>query len=132
MEKPWKDNFIENWVSVANPLIGAANSLLSFVSGYNGHQSFLDNLTFKIAERTWPQNAWTLPNAKFWNTLPIVMTPQRNYTVSYKDMDHLFDDIQWPLGKTMYAQTRSLIEFKPPEVNISCVYGSGLKTAARF
>ncbi len=119
-------------MSIGTPLFGAASSVESFSSGYNLGEFLVPKFKLRTGLRTWLSTAWLLPNPKYWNSLPIILTPEKNFTAKWSDMDAFFDTIHWPFGKRMFHQVRHLLQYKPPAVNITCVYGINSKTPAQF
>ena len=73
-----------------------------------------------------------MPSDKFWDSNEVIISrPGRNYTVA--DYEQFFQDLNFTTGYEMRKNTQKLIyDLKPPEVELHCLYGVGLKTPESF
>lgn len=127
----WKDKFIDSFISINSPYIGSVKALKALTSGETeGHNIFISRLEMREASRTFPSSYLLLPRPSLWpqNHSVVVSTLTRNYTVH--DYKTLFDTIGcnncWERFQSFGAE---LGDLSAPNVEVHCVYSSGLPTA---
>jgi len=128
VHQSWKDTYIKSFVTLAAPWGGAVKSLKAFTSGDNLGVIVVPVLTIRKDERTFPSLAYLLPSDQFWNHSEVLMTNgQKNYTTA--NLDQLFDDIDYDVGKQMWLDTRNLTrDMIHPGVDVHCIHGGGIAT----
>uniref|UniRef100_A0A1I8IMT1 Lecithin-cholesterol acyltransferase-like 1 n=1 Tax=Macrostomum lignano TaxID=282301 RepID=A0A1I8IMT1_9PLAT len=130
----WKDKYVKDFVAAAGPFGGSASSVLASVSGYNLGLGFIRPLWFRDAQRSWPSTYYLYPSGLvFEESLAIVETKQRKYTLAEEDIRDLYQDIGYPHGYRHFKALGNLTDQTlPPGVRTHCVFGHGLKTAHQF
>ncbi|XP_071174623.1 lysosomal phospholipase A and acyltransferase-like isoform X1 [Mytilus edulis] len=130
-QKPqeWKDKFIGSFVTLSAPWGGSVKTIKMQASGDDMNIATVKALRARSVQRSMPSSAFLLPSDQFWNkTEVLIQTPTRNYTVN--DYKQFFTDINFPDGYFMRKDTENLIDpMKPPNVQVHCLYSSGLLTA---
>lgn len=107
-----------------------------FTSGYTLGipYLFVDPLDVRGQQRTTTSNAMLMPNPELWSPDEVlVKTSKRSYTVN--DYEDLFKDMGYPLGITLRKMVENLLNplsAHAPKVQLHCLYGTGVHTAASF
>ncbi|ELT91848.1 hypothetical protein CAPTEDRAFT_153574 [Capitella teleta] len=124
----WKDKYIRSFISVSAPWGGSVKPLRLMASGDNLGIFVVNPLTARAEQRSMPSTAWMLPHEGFWAKDEVmVYGPKGNYTV--KDYEQFFNDVDFPDGYKMWQDTsRYTSDFKPPGVEVHCLYGTGIDT----
>ncbi|WCJ35593.1 Phospholipase A2 group XV [Euphorbia peplus] len=125
----WRKKFIKHFVALSAPWGGAVEIMRTFASGNTLGVPLVDPLLVRGEQRSSESNLWLLPNPKIFGSKPLVITPRTNY--SAYDIPSFLADIGFPEGVYPYKlRTLPLIEeIIAPEVPITCIIGSEVKTA---
>ncbi|KAK3030248.1 hypothetical protein RJ639_038371 [Escallonia herrerae] len=125
----WRQKYIKHFVALSAPWGGTVQEMLTFASGYSVGVPLVDPLLVREEQRSSESNLWLMPSPKlFGRDKPLVVTP--NATYSAYDTAQFLDDIGFPQGVGPYkSRTLPLIEeLVVPEVPVTCIIGSGVKT----
>ena len=94
----------------------------------------MNPLKFRGEQRTYLSNAYLLPSRELWSADEVlVKTPERAYPVN--DYHDFFKEIGFPVGITLRKMVENLtypLTAHSPNVNVHCLYGTGVDTAAKF
>ncbi|KAH0988371.1 hypothetical protein GBA52_015548 [Prunus armeniaca] len=126
----WRRKFIKHFVSLSTPWGGTVDEMLTFASGNTLGVPLVDPLLVREEQRSSESNLWLMPNPKlFGRKTPLVITPNATYSAS--DIPQFLSDIGFEQGIHPF-KTRVLglmDQLVAPGVPITCVFGSGVKTA---
>ncbi|CAN6587235.1 unnamed protein product [Malus baccata var. baccata] len=126
----WRRKFIKHLVALCAPWGGTVDEMLTFASGNTLGVPLVDPLLVRGEQRSSESNLWLMPNPEiFGRKNLLVITPNATYSAS--DVPRFLDDIGFGEGVHPY-KTRVLglmEELVAPGVPITCVVGSGVKTA---
>ncbi|XP_065676253.1 lysosomal phospholipase A and acyltransferase-like [Hydra vulgaris] len=125
----WKDKFIMAWTTISGVFGGSVKAVLAYINGDGfGVPHILDNpTTFRAFQRTFPSLAYILPDSRFWHDQEaIVKTNNQSYSVN--DYDELFQDINFPLARTIKKLVPLAWSAEPPGVKMFCFYGNLVET----
>ncbi|KAK3007058.1 hypothetical protein RJ639_016622 [Escallonia herrerae] len=125
----WRQKYIKHFVALSAPWGGTVQEMLTFASGNSLGVPLVDPLLVREEQRSSESNLWLMPSPKlFGRDKPLVVTP--NATYSAYDTAQFLDDIGFPQGVGPYkSRTLPLIdELVVPEVPVTCIIGSGIKT----
>ena len=127
----WKAQYLRFWIPIAGPWAGSAQLLKSFASGGNEDIVFVDPLTVRPQQRSFPSTAWLVPTPSVWNKSPVIITPNRNFTVTeYHDF---FQAVGYPFGEVMVNMVSNITQSLPlPGVPVYCVHGYNVSTPSQF
>merc|ERR1711871_1806090 len=86
----WKAKYIERFVPISAPWVGAAKEARLFATGDNEGIPGVSANTIREEQRSYETNHWLFPAAgsKVWAGEVLVSTPTANYTAA--DSDGLF------------------------------------------
>lgn len=125
----WRQKFIKHFVALSAPWGGTVQEMLTFASGYTLGVPLVKRLLVREEQRSSESNLWLMPSpSAFGRSQPLVITPNGNY--SAYDVPNFLRDIGFTQGVCPY-ETRILPlleEVRAPQVPITCVIGSGVKT----
>ncbi|PIN11604.1 Lecithin:cholesterol acyltransferase (LCAT)/Acyl-ceramide synthase [Handroanthus impetiginosus] len=125
----WRRKYIKHFITLSAPWGGTVDEMLTFASGNTLGVPLVDPLMVREEQRSSASNLWLLPSPKVFNrTKPLVITPNRSYSSS--DIAKFLQDIGFPEGVHPYkTRVLPLVESLPaPQVPVTCVFGSGVKT----
>lgn len=125
----WRRQFIKHLVALSAPWGGTVQEMLTFASGYSLGVPLVEPLLVRDEQRSSESNLWLMPSPKlFGREKPLVITPNASY--SSHDIAQFLDDIGFSQGVRPYkTRILPLVErLNAPEVPITCVIGSGVKT----
>eukprot|EP00929_Paragymnodinium_shiwhaense_P119590 TRINITY_DN91494_c0_g1_i1.p1 TRINITY_DN91494_c0_g1~~TRINITY_DN91494_c0_g1_i1.p1 ORF type:complete len:433 (+),score=71.00 TRINITY_DN91494_c0_g1_i1:82-1299(+) len=129
-DQAWKDKHIEKWIPLGGPFGGSASEMRLHASG----DSFglpISPSYVREEQRSYETNFWLAPVPQWFEDRTLVISPTRNYTA--QDYDTFFDDIGYPLGKTLLKRVLPLTASVPaPGVDVVCMYSTGVKTSEMF
>lgn len=79
-----------------------------------------------------PSLAWLLPSPLFWKPDEVlVQTDKKNFTLT--NLQSFFQAVNFMDGWEMKKDTESYqLNFKPPGVEVHCLYGVNVPTVERF
>ena len=125
----WKDKYLNAFVPLSGIWKGAAKGVLAVTSG-NPDGIPIEPHNARYLERKFPANYFLMPvpDPKIWSsTDPMVVTPEKNYTVF--DYQALFNDMDYQMGYAQYQVLPTfLTELAPPNVTTYCYYGTQVHT----
>lgn len=135
VSQDWKNKYIDQFVSMAGPWLGASRVLRALVSGDTDGMFILSSgLRVRPDERSFPSDYWLLPlPSAVWNdSLALVTTPSKVFTAS--NITDLLDDLKIPHGNEIYTGVVKELShnLSAPNVSVVCLYGSGLPTEQSF
>lgn len=124
----WRRKFVKHFISLAAPWGGTVVEMSTFASGNTLGVPLVDPLVVRGEQRSSESNLWLLPNPKIFSHRKLVITPNSSY--SAHEIPQFLEDIGFPEGVKPYrSRILPLIEeLKAPEVPVTCVIGSGVKT----
>ncbi|GAB2222425.1 hypothetical protein Drorol1_Dr00013643 [Drosera rotundifolia] len=125
----WRQKYVKHFIALSAPWGGTVQEMATFASGYTLGVPLVNPLLVRQEQRSSESNLWLMPSPKvFRSSNPLVITPNATYTA--KDITKFLGDIGFSEGIHPY-KTRivPLTErFEAPNVPITCVIGSGVKT----
>lgn len=124
----WKDKYIARMITIAGAYGGSAKAVKVFAIGDDLGAWVLRPKIMRLAQMTFPSLSYLLPSPYFWKPDEVlVKTRSRNYT--YDQLEDFFKDIDFYTGWEMRKDAMPYIQnFKAPNVEIHCVYSTGLPT----
>jgi len=130
VSQEWKDKYLKAFVPLSGVWKGAVKTLTSVISGNPEGIPLVKSLTARYLQRTSPTNYFLMPvpDRNIWSsTVPVVVTPERNYTVF--DYQALFNDMKYPMGYSQFQVLPTfLTELAAPHVTTYCYYGTQVPT----
>ncbi|XP_072383690.1 lysosomal phospholipase A and acyltransferase-like isoform X1 [Diabrotica undecimpunctata] len=128
----WKDKYIRCLISLAAVWGGSVKAVKVFAIGDDLGSYALRESVMRQEQITSPSLAWLLPSKLFWKPDEVlVQTDKKNYTIN--DLEQFFQGINYPNGWEMRKDTEPYqVNFKPPGVEVYCLYGTGVKTVERL
>ncbi|VDK54464.1 unnamed protein product [Anisakis simplex] len=130
----WKDKFIHAHISLAGAWGGAMQIVRLFASGYNmGHYRLtLPPSKMRIMQRSFTSSAFLFPSYNVWNETEIIArTVSANYTTS--NIQQFFTDMNYTIGWTQYKNSARLLgQLEAPNIEMHCIYGTGVATPEKF
>jgi len=128
----WLDKYIQRFLPLGTPWLGAIIQLNTLISGYNLEIPLIDPLVIREEQRSYETASYLLPHPHTWpfRNQVFVRTPSRNYTVA--DFRELYMDMNYPEGWDMFQNVMGLTPLSHPRVATTCVYGVGVDTAERL
>lgn len=127
----WKAQYVRRHISLAGAWAGSIKAVKVFAMGDDLDSFALSAKILRAEQITHPSSAWLLPSPLFWKPSEVlVSTPSRNYTMA--QLEQFFDAIDYRTGWEMRKDTmRYSQNFSPPDVELHCLYGDGVKTVER-
>lgn len=125
-EQAWKDKYIRTWITLAAPFGGATEALLSMISGYNFDIVIYNATTFRPMQQTFSSLTFLLPNPEIFGETTILTHNDRNYTAA--DMPEIIELTNSTSIYQMWLQSKDLLSYEHPGVEIHCIYGKSVKT----
>lgn len=127
----WKAQYIRRHISLAGAWAGSIKAVKVFAMGDDLDSFALSAKILRAEQITHPSTAWLLPSPLFWKPSEVlVSTPSRNYTMA--QLEQFFNAIDYKTGWEMRKDTmRYSQNFSPPDVELHCLYGDGVKTVER-
>ncbi|KAK1393506.1 Lecithin-cholesterol acyltransferase-like 1 [Heracleum sosnowskyi] len=125
----WRQKHIKHFVALAAPWGGTVQEMLTFASGNSLGVPLVDPLLVRTEQRSSESNLWLMPSPNIYSRKPLVITPSAKY--SAYDIAQFLVDIGFSEGVVPY-ETRILPlvnNMVAPEVDITCIFGSGVRTA---
>lgn len=124
----WRRKFIKHFIALAAPWGGTVVEMSTFASGNTLGVPLVDPLVVRGEQRSSESNLWLLPNPKIFNQRKLVITPNSSYSAF--EIPQFLAEIGYPEGVKHYrSRILPLIEeLKAPEVPVTCIIGSGVKT----
>uniref|UniRef100_A0A7N0ZQ89 Lecithin-cholesterol acyltransferase-like 1 n=1 Tax=Kalanchoe fedtschenkoi TaxID=63787 RepID=A0A7N0ZQ89_KALFE len=126
----WRQKYIKHFVALSAPWGGTVQEMLTFASGYTLDVPLVNPLLVRDEQRSSESNLWLLPAPwLFDHEKMLVVTPGGSY--SRNNISNFLRDIGFSQGVGPY-ETRILPMVRnltAPEVNVTCVVGSGVRTA---
>ncbi|XP_028128275.1 phospholipase A2 group XV [Diabrotica virgifera virgifera] len=128
----WKDKYIRCLISLSAVWGGSVKAIKVFAIGDDLGSYALRESVMRQEQITSPSLAWLLPSKLFWKPDEVlVQTDKKNYTIN--DLEQFFQGINYPNGWEMRKDTEPYQEnFKPPGVEVYCLYGTGVQTVERL
>ncbi|KAL9225648.1 hypothetical protein vseg_001547 [Gypsophila vaccaria] len=124
----WRQKYIKHFIALSTPWAGTVQEMLTFASGYTLGVPLVKPLLVRDEQRSSESNLWLMPNPATFGPKPLVVTPNCNY--SAKDIPVFLRDIGYSEGIRPYTTriTPMVQQLEPPEVPVTCIIGSGVKT----
>lgn len=123
----WKDKFISKFITIAGAWGGSAKAVKVFAIGDDLGALALRASVMRQEQITMPSLAFLLPSPSFWKQDEVlVRTANREYTMG--QLEDFFNDLGFPIGYEMQKDMMPYLDFSPPNVEVHCIYGSGLPT----
>ncbi|XP_002510073.2 lecithin-cholesterol acyltransferase-like 1 [Ricinus communis] len=126
----WRQKFVRHFIALSAPWGGSVEVMLTLASGNTLGIPFVDPLLVREEQRSSETNLWLLPNPNVFDTKQqLVITP--NATYSSYEIPQFLDAIGFSRGVYPYKSRilPLMEELIAPEVPITCIIGSGVKTA---
>jgi len=133
VKSSWKQKYIKRYIAISGVFGGSVKSLRALVSGEieSIPRVLVDANAVRAFQRSFQSIYWLLPRTQLWNdTEPVVFTPDRNYTVH--DYADLLDDAGFPDGREILKTLEGSTDLPDPGVDVYCLHGSDIPTAAQF
>jgi len=131
LPQAWKDKFINRWVPISPPWIGAVEAVQSLASGDDFSIPILSNDDARRLERTFESPFHLLPLPNYWGDAVFVVTPKKNYTA--KNYNALFDDMGVDYGSEKYQLiSKQYGPDSPPFIDTYCLYGYNMSTVVQL
>ncbi|KAK9097152.1 hypothetical protein Sjap_022649 [Stephania japonica] len=131
----WRNRYVKHLITLSAPWAGTVQQMLTFASGYTLGVPFVDPLVVRAEQRSSESNLWLLPNPKQFTDRVLVVAKAINMTYSAHNMSMFLRDIGYGEGVVPYERrVVPLISegLAAPGVPVSCVFGSGVRTAERL
>lgn len=123
----WKDQFISKFITIAGAWGGSAKAVKVFAIGDDLGALALRASVMRQVQITNPSLAFLIPSPGFWKQDEVlVRTANREYTMG--QLEDFFNDLGYPIGYEMRKDMMPYLDFSPPNVEVHCIYGSGLPT----
>ncbi|XP_078442323.1 alpha/beta-Hydrolases superfamily protein [Wolffia australiana] len=130
----WRRRHVKHLVALSPPWGGSVVLMLTFASGSTLGVPVVDPLVLRDEQRSSESNLWLLPSPAVFKDRPLVISPGKNYTAV--GMSSFLEDIGYREGVGPYEnRVLPLVEREvvaPPEVPVTCVVGTGVKTPERL
>lgn len=128
----WKNQYIAGLISLAGAWGGSMKAIKVYAIGDNLGSFALRESVMREEQITSPSLAWLLPSKLFWKPDEIlVQTDKKNYTIN--DLEAFFQGIDFTDGWEMRKDTEKYqLDFKPPGVEVHCLYGTNVQTVERL
>ncbi|XP_033191455.1 lysosomal phospholipase A and acyltransferase [Bombus vancouverensis nearcticus] len=128
----WKDKYINCLITLSAVWGGSVKALKVFAVGDDLGAYLLRQSILKDEQITSPSLGWLLPSRLFWkDTEILVQSEQKNYTLLTLQ-DYLID-INVPNGWEFRKDNEKYqLDFTAPEVEVHCLYGSGIDTVEKL
>ena len=129
----WKEQYIEQLITLGSPWLGAFKSLRAILIGDEFGISLVREAKLKEAARHMGGLVWLLPQPVKDTAEVLVTTKSREYRIG--DLEQLFRDAGTPVTSAIYRKHgRKLSSLDAPGVPFHCMYALGLdtETSARF
>ena len=131
VSQKWKDKYVKAFVPLSGVWKGTVTILKSIVTGDPQGIPGVPSSTVRRLQRSSPATYFLMPipdhNNLWSSTDPVVMTPNKNYTVY--NYSALFNDLQYSIGYSQFKRVPSfLTTLPPPNVDTFCYYGINIPT----
>ncbi|KAK9163649.1 hypothetical protein Syun_004551 [Stephania yunnanensis] len=133
----WRNRYVKHLLTLSAPWAGTVQQMLTFASGYTLGVPFVNPLVVRTEQRSSESNLWLLPSPKQFTdrVLVVAKAMNRTYSADHHNMSMFLRDIGFGEGVVPYERrVVPLISegLAAPGVPVSCVFGSGVKTAERL
>eukprot|EP00116_Pleurobrachia_bachei_P013468 sb/3473730/ len=129
----WKKKYIKRYVAISGVFGGSVKSIRALVSGEieSIPRVLVDANAVRAFQRTFQSIYWLLPRKEVFSKDEIlVYTPEKNYTAH--QFSDLLTDANFPLGSEILKTLDGMDRFVDPGVDVYCIHGSDIPTAAQF
>ncbi|CAG9824467.1 unnamed protein product [Phaedon cochleariae] len=128
----WKDKYIRSLITLSAVWGGSLKAVKVYAIGDNLGSYVLRESVLRAEQISSPSLAWLMPSKLFWKPNEVlVQTDKKNYTIN--DLQEFFMGIGFPEGWEMRKDTEPYqLNFKPPGVEVHCLYGTGVQTVERL
>ncbi|KAK9888719.1 hypothetical protein WA026_000945 [Henosepilachna vigintioctopunctata] len=128
----WKDKFIKSLISLNGAWGGSVKAVKVYAIGDDLGSYALRESVMRIQQITAPSLAWLLPSPLYWKGNEVlIQTDRKNFSLD--NLKEYFYDISYPDGWEMKKDTEKYqLEFKPPGVEVHCLYGTEVDTVERL
>lgn len=130
--KMWKTKYIARVISLAGAWAGSVKAVKVFAMGDDLGSLVLSGKAMRPQQISSPSLAWLMPSPLFWKGDEVlVRTKTRAYT--FNQMEDFFYDLNYPVGWEMMKDTAQYkLNFSAPDVELHCLYGTGIETVQRL
>ncbi|XP_066153500.1 lysosomal phospholipase A and acyltransferase-like isoform X2 [Euwallacea fornicatus] len=131
-EQAWKDRYIKRLVALSGAWGGSMKAMKVFAMGDDLGSYVLRPSIMKAEQMSQPSTAWLLPSPLFWKPDEILVeTEKKNFTLS--NLEEFFKGLNFMDGWEMHKDMKPYqVNFKPPGVEVHCLYGTGVDTVERL
>ncbi|XP_055848995.1 phospholipase A2 group XV-like [Episyrphus balteatus] len=128
----WKSKYVARVVSIAGAWAGSAKAVKVYAMGDDLDSFALSGKVMREQQISTPSTAFLLPSPLFWkNNEVLVEAPSRTYSVA--QLEDFFNDIDYRDGWEMRKDNiKYSLNFAPPDVEMHCLYGSGVPTVEKL
>ncbi|KAL1512992.1 hypothetical protein ABEB36_002483 [Hypothenemus hampei] len=128
----WKDKYVKNLISLGGAWGGSVKAIKVYAMGDDLGSFVLRPSIMRPQQISLPSTAFLLPSPLFWKPDEIlVQTDKKNFTLS--NLEEFFKGISFLDGWEMKKDTEKYqLDFKPPGVEVHCLYGTGIDTVERL
>lgn len=131
-DQAWKDQHIKTLVTLAGAWGGSMKAIKVYAIGDDLGSYALRESIMRLQQITSPSLAWLLPSPLYWKSNEVLVeTDKKNFTLN--NLKEFFYGISYPNGWEMKRDTEVYqLDFRPPGVEIHCIYGTGVDTVERL
>ncbi|ERL85318.1 phospholipase A2 group XV [Dendroctonus ponderosae] len=128
----WKDKYIKRLVALSGAWGGSVKAIKVYAMGDDLGSYVLRPSVMRPQQISQPSTAWLLPSPLFWKPDEVlVVTDKKNYSLA--NLQQFFQGISFPDGWEMRKDIEPYQQhFKPPGVEVHCLYGSGVNTVEQL
>ncbi|XP_066249695.1 lysosomal phospholipase A and acyltransferase-like isoform X2 [Euwallacea similis] len=131
-EQAWKNKYIKRLVALSGAWGGSMKAMKVFAMGDDLGSYILRPSIMRAEQMSQPSTAWLLPSPLFWKPDEILVeTEKKNFTLS--NLEEFFKGLAFMDGWEMHKDMEPYqLNFKPPGVEVHCLYGTGVDTVERL
>lgn len=131
-EQAWKDKYIKRMIALSGVWGGSVKAIKVYAMGDDLGSYVLRPSIMRAEQISHPSTAWLLPSPLFWKPDEVlVQTEKQNFTLS--NLQEFFEEISFTDGWEMRKDLEPYqVNFKPPGVEVHCLYGVGVPTVERL
>ncbi|CAG9768922.1 unnamed protein product [Ceutorhynchus assimilis] len=128
----WKDKYVKRLVALSGAWGGSIKALKVYAMGDDLGSYVLRPSVMRAEQISQPSTAYLLPSPLFWKPDEVlIQTQKKNFTLN--NLHEFFDGISFSDGWEMKKDLAPFqASFKPPGVEVHCLYGNGVPTVERL